>query len=288
MKPGRIPPFQKLAKKKILVNWKEYFDNDCKGEDMWGHYKTSNGDLYVVADGASVHDGSKTGGDVTRLIDNRLRQDSVNIVRSNDLKELLHSSNAESTKVNEGAYAAIAGILHRGNRIFSFSAGDVSIIAKKPNGKLIQVLPLDLNMQRDEAERKVKTEIGTMINDLEITGENYGRRVNQYVSHGLCNAVGIGESFYLNDKSFNAKDGAAILIASDGITDPFMQPQRDAGKILKANAIKLYEVINSSDNAEDAADSLKNMIWDTQVKEKKKIKQDDRTAIFFYMNTSTP
>ena len=66
-----------------------------------------------------------------------------------------------------------------------------------------------------------------------------------------------------------------------------MQPQRDAGKILKANALKLYEVINSSDNAEDAADSLKDMIWDTQVKEKKKIKQDDRTGLFFYMNTST-
>ena len=287
MKPGRIPPFQKLSKKKILVNWKEYFDNDCKGEDMWGHYKTSNGDLYVVADGASIHGGSKTGGDVARFIDDRLRQDSVNIVRSNDLKELIHSINDESTKVNEGAYAAIAGILHRGNRIFSFSAGDVSIIAKKPNGKLIQVLPLDLNMQRDEAERNVKTEIGTIINDIEITEENYEQRVNQYVSHGLCNAVGIGESFYLNDKNFNVKDGAAILIASDGVTDPFMQPQRDAGKILKANALKLYEVINSSDNAEDAADSLKNMIWDTQVKEKKKIKQDDRTGLFLYMNTSS-
>lgn len=55
----------------ILVNWKEYFDNTCKGEDMWGHYKTANGDLYVVADGASNHEGSKTGGDVVRFIDER-------------------------------------------------------------------------------------------------------------------------------------------------------------------------------------------------------------------------
>jgi len=45
--------------------------------------------------------------------------------------------------------------------------------------------------------------------------------------------------------------------------------------------------MNSNDNAEDAADSLKDMIWDTQVKEKKKIKQDDRTGLFLYMNTSS-
>jgi serine/threonine protein phosphatase PrpC len=277
-------PFQMLDKKKILVNWKEYFDNDCKGEDMWGHYKTSNGDLYVVADGASTHDGSKTGGDVARFIDDRLRQDSANIVRSNDLKELIYSINTESTKVNEGAYAAIAGILHRRNRIFSFSAGDVSIIAKKPNGKLIQVLPLDLNMPRDEAERCAKADIGTVIKGVEITNENYEQRVNQYINHGLCNAIGIGQSFFLHDKSFNAKDGAALLIASDGVTDPFMKSQRGAGKILKANASKLYEVINSSDNAEDAANAIKNLIWDTQVKEKKKIKTDDRTGLFLYMN----
>ena len=91
----------------------------------------------------------------------------------------------------------------------------------------------------------------------------------------------------MNDKNFNVKDGAAILIASDGVTDPFMQPQKDAGKILKEDALKLYEVMNSNDNAEDAADSLKDMIWDTQVKEKKKIKQDDRTGLFLYMNTSS-
>ncbi len=286
MKQVRMLPFQILVKKKISVNWKEYIDNDCKGEDMWGHYKTSNGDLYVVADGASSHDDSKTGGDVARFIDDRFKQDAENIVRSNDLKELIHSINTESTKVNEGAYAAIAGILHRRNRIFSFSAGDVSIIAKKPNGKLIQVLPLDLNMERDEAERCAKTEIGTIIKGVEITEVNYEQRVNQYIKHGLCNAIGIGQSFFLHDKSFNAKAGAAILIASDGVTDPFMKSQRGAGKILKANASKLYEVLNSSDNAEDAANSLRDLIWDTQVKEKKKIKSDDRTALFFYMDVS--
>ena len=286
MKQGHLLPFQILVKKKILVNWKEYFDNSCKGEDMWGHYKTSNGDLYVVADGASNHDGSKTGGDVVRLIDDKLRQDAINIVRSNDLKELIHSINTESTKVNEGAYAAIAGILHRGNRLFSFSAGDVSIIAKKPNGKLIQVLPLDLNMQRDEAEICAKTEIGTIINGVEITEENYEQRIDQYINHGLCNAIGFGQSFFLHDKSFNTKDGAAILIASDGVTDPFMKSQREAGKVLKANASKLYKIFDSRDDAEDAANLLKDIIWDTQVKEKIKIKSDDRTGLFFYMNTS--
>ena len=275
-----------LVMNKILVNWKEYFDNDCKGEDMWGHYKTSNGDLYVVADGASNHEGTKTGGDVVRLIDDRLRQDAANIVRSHHLTELIHSINTESTKVNEGAYAAIAGILHRENRMFSFSAGDVSILAKKPNGKLIQILPLDLNMQMDEAKRNAKTEIGTIINGKEITRENYIQRAIQYTNHGLCNAIGIGPSFFLNDQIFTTKDEAVILIASDGITDPFMKSQREAGTILQPDAIKLYEVMNSSDNAEDAANNLKNLIWDTQVKEKKKIKSDDRTGIFLYMNTT--
>lgn len=285
MKQSRTLPLQILVKDTILVNWKEYFNNDCKGEDMWGHYKTSNGDLYVVADGASNHDGSKTGGDVVRLIDERLRQEAEKIVSTNDLKKLIHSINTESTKVNEGAYAAIAGILHRRNKIFSFSAGDVSILAKKPNGKLIQILPLDLNMQRDEAERCAKTEIGTIVNGVEITEKNYEQRVNQYIHHGLCNAIGFGQSFFLHDKRFNAKAGAAILIASDGVTDPFMKSQKGAGKILKANASKLYEIINSSGNAEEAANALKDLIWDTQVKEKKKIKSDDRTGLFFYMDT---
>jgi serine/threonine protein phosphatase PrpC len=246
MKQIRIPPIQPLVKRNVLVNWKEYFDNDCKGEDMWGHYKTSNGDLYVVADGASSHDGSKTGGDVARFIDERLKQDTVNITRSHHLKELIHAINTESTRKNEGAYAAIAGILYRGNRIFSISAGDVSIIAKKPNGKLLQVLPLDLSMEREEAEICVKAD--------------------------------------LHYKNFHAKDGAAILIASDGITDPFMKSQKGAGNILKTNAPRLYEIMNSCNNEEDAAEALKNLIWDTQVKEKKKIKPDDRTGLFLYMN----
>ena len=272
--------------KKILVNWKEYFDNSSKGEDMWGHYKSSNGSLYVVADGASNHDGSKTGGDVVRLIDHRLKHDSANIRHKKDLRELLHSINTESTKINEGAYAAIAGILHRGNKIYGFAAGDVSIIAKKANGKLIQILPLDLNMQREEAERRVKKELGTTINDIEITESNFERRVSQYTKHGLYNAIGLGEHFFLHDINFNTKEGSAILIASDGVTDPFMKSQRDAGKILKSNAPKLYKLFNSNDNAKDAAIFLENMIWDTQVKESQKIKPDDRTGIFFYMNSS--
>ena len=50
--------------KEIIIDRKEYFDNACKGEDMWGHYKTPNGSIYVVVDGASHHDGMKTGVDV--------------------------------------------------------------------------------------------------------------------------------------------------------------------------------------------------------------------------------
>lgn len=271
-------------KNKVLVHWKEYFDNTCKGEDMWGHYKTSNGDLYVVADGASSHEGAKTGGDVARFIDKRLKEDAVNIVRSKHLKDLLHSINAESVKINGGAYAAIAGILHRGKTMFAFSAGDVAILAKKPGGKLLQVLPLDLHMGREEAEETATQEIGTIVNGTEITAENCSQRAIQYINHGLSNAVGIGESFFLNEKKFYTKDGAAILIASDGITDPFMEPQREAGKIPKENILKLYDLIESNVNAEEAAEALKDLFWDTQVKEKRKIKSDDRTGIFLYMH----
>jgi len=274
-----------LFKNKVSVHWKEYFDNTCKGEDLWCHYKTSNGDLYVVIDGASSHEGNKTGGDVARLIDKRLKEDAINIVRSKHLRELLHSINAESGKINEGAYAAVAGILHRGKGMFAFGAGDVSILAKKPNGKILQTLPLDLNMQRDEAEKTAMNEIGTIINGKEITSENYIKRVDQYLNHGLCNAVGIGESFFLNEKSFYVKDGAALLIASDGICDPFMDPQKEAGKIPKDDALKLHDLLNSTDNAEKAAENLKELFWDTQVKEKIKIKADDRTGIFIFMNT---
>ena len=272
-----------MLRRKIIINWKEYFDNDCKGEDMWGHYKTDNGDLYVVADGASSHDGTKTGGDVVRLIDHRLKQDSASIKHRSDLNEILHSINAESTKVNEGAYAAIAGIWHRKNKIYGFGAGDVSIIAKKANGKLIQVLPLDLSLQREEAESLAKTEIGSKVNDVEITEFNYKQRIEQYVKHGLCNAIGLGESFSINTINFDAKDGTVLLIASDGVTDVFMNTQRDAGSILESDAPKLYNIINSNNNAEDAANALKDMVWDTQVEEKKKIKADDRAGLFFYM-----
>lgn len=60
----------------------------------------------------------------------------------------------------------------------------------------------------------------------------------------------------------------------------------DECPLLAYSVEKLYEVLNSSDNAEDAANSLRDLIWDTQVKEKKKIKPDDRTALFFYMDVS--
>ena len=63
-----------------------------------------------------------------------------------------------------------------------------------------------------------------------------------------------------------------------------MEPQREVGEIPQANAPKLYELLNSNENAETAVESLKDLIWDTQVKEKKKIKSDDRTGIFIYMN----
>ncbi|MBL1140702.1 MAG: hypothetical protein HND53_01585 [Proteobacteria bacterium] len=268
----------------ILVHSKAFFDNDCKGEDMWGHYKTANGDLYVVADGASNHEGKKTGGDVVRFIDEKLKQEAKNIVRSKYLIELIHSINKETAEINEGAYAAIAGVLHRGDILFAFGAGDVSILGKKPNGKLIQILPLDLNIQKDEAEETAKTEIGTIINGKEITRENYIKRARQLMNHGLCNAVGIGESFFLNEARFSTKDGAVILIASDGITDPFIEPRREAGAVPKSEAEKLHDVINSNETAEGAVEALGDLIWDTQVKEKVKIKADDRTGIFLYMN----
>ena len=253
---------------------------------MWGHYKTSNGDLYVIADGASTHEGSKTGADVVRYIDERFRNEAAKIRRSHHLKELLHSINTESAKINEGAYAAIAGILHIGNNMLAFGAGDVSILAKKPSGSLIQVLPLDLLMEKDEAESTATSEIGTVVDGKEITSENAILRAQQYMNHGLSNAIGIGESFYLNEKRFYAKEDSAILIATDGITDPFIIPHKKAGKILQMDAEKLYTVLNSNDNAEDASEALKDLIWDTQVKEKKKIKSDDRTGIFIYMENT--
>jgi hypothetical protein len=271
--------------KKIIIDWKEYFDNGCKGEDMWGHYKTSNGDLYVVADGVSNHDGTKTGKDVVRLLDDRLKQDSGNIRNRSDCKEFIHSINTESTKENEGAYAAIAGILHKENKLYGFSAGDISIIARKANGKLIQVLPLDLNMHREEAEKHAKAEIGQTVNNIKITKENYQQRINQYMNHGLSNAIGLGEDFFLHEKNFNAREETAMVIASDGITDPFMNPQNEAGKIFESDAAKIYEIFRSSSNAEDSVIALENVLWDTQVTEKKKIKADDRTGLFLYINS---
>ena len=156
----------------MIIEWKEYFDNTCKGEDMWGHYKTPNGSIFVVVDGASNHDGSMTGADVARLVHDRLKQESANLHHSSDLKDLMYSINTESTRVNEGAYAAIAGVLHRGNNLYAFGAGDVSIIAKKANGKLLQVLPLDLNMSMEEAEQRAKAEIGQTVNNIKITEKN--------------------------------------------------------------------------------------------------------------------
>ncbi|MBF8269804.1 MAG: hypothetical protein HW386_1513 [Gammaproteobacteria bacterium] len=269
----------------ITINWKEYFDNGCKGEDMWGHYTTANGDLYVVADGASNHEYTKTGADVVRFVHDVLRESAADIKRTEELKKILYAINTISSKINKGAYAAIAGILVRGTTVFSFSAGDVAIIGKKANGQLIQVLPLDLNMGRAEAETLARAEIGSVVNDIEITKENVEQRINQYMHHGLSNAIGIGDTFFLHEKRFNVKDRSAVLIATDGITDPFMAPQKEAGKIPEPGAPKLYEIMNSSHNAQEAVDSLAAMIWDTQVKEKIRIKPDDRTGLFIYMDS---
>jgi serine/threonine protein phosphatase PrpC len=271
----------------ILVNWQAYFDNDCKGEDMWGHYKTANGDLYVVADGASNHEKTKTGADVVQFIDEKLMKEAKNISRRKHIVDLMHDINAESAKENEGAYAAVAGVLHREHSLFAFSAGDVAVIGKKPNGKLIQILPLDLNMDQEEAEKTALTEIGTIINGKEITKENYIKRSQQLMNHGLCNAVGIGESFYLNEETFNTKDGAVLLIASDGITDPFINLQKESGALPTEENEKVYDILNSNQSAQKAVEALKDLVWDTQVKDKIKIKSDDRTGIFLYMNAAS-
>ena len=273
------------TRSEITINWKEYFDNASKGEDMWGHYQTANGDLYVVTDGASNHEGTKTGADVVRFVHDVLRESAADIKRTEELKKILYAINTISSKMNKGAYAAIAGILVRGTTVFSFSAGDVAIIGKKTNGQLIQVLPLDLNMGRAEAAARAQAEIGTVVNGMEIMEQNVEQRIHQYMHHGLSNALGIGDTFLLHEKRFGAKDRSAILIATDGITDPFMAPQSEAGKIPETGAPKLYEIINSSNNAQEAAASLGEMIWDTQVKEKIRIKPDDRTGLFIYMNS---
>jgi len=268
----------------MIIDWKEYFDNDCKGEDMWGHYKTANGSIYVVADGASNHDGSKTGADVVQLIHERLRKESPQLAHSSELRDLVHSINEESSRCNEGAYAAIAGVLHRGENLYAFGAGDVSVIAKKANGKLLQVLPLDLNMQPEEAEERARAEIGQTVNNIHITEENYIQRIKQYMQHGLSNAVGLGEDFVLHYKYFDAKADTAMLIASDGITDPFMDTRNTAGNIPRNEAEKLYELFDESGDAEASVSALESMIWNTRVMEKKKIKPDDRAALFLFIN----
>ena len=273
-------------KNNIPINWQVFFDNDCKGEDLWGHYETATGNLYVVIDGASNSEGTKTGGDVAHFIDEKLKKDAINIVRSSHLKDLLHAISHESTKVNEGAFAAIAGVLHRNDMLFAFGAGDVSILAKKPSGKLIQVLPLDLKMDEEAAEQTARGEIGTVIDGKEITKENYIQRSKQYMNHGLSNAVGIGESFYLNERMFNIKDGGKLLIASDGICDPFIDSHKEAATIPQSEAEKIYALLEKSDNAEQAVEAMKELIWDTQVVDKIKIKADDRTGLFFYMGES--
>jgi len=269
----------------ITINWKEYFDNSCKGEDAWGHYKTAKGDLYVVVDGVSNHEGTRTGADVARFIDDILKEAAPNLENSRELRALIHAINTISTKINKGAYAAIAGILVSGVTVYSFSAGDVAIIAKKANGKLIQILPLDLNVSREEAAALARMKFGSLEKSAEVDEQNVEQRIRQYMHHGLSNAIGIGDTFVLHEKKFTARDKSAILIATDGITDPFIAPQTEAARIPKAGAPKLYKVINSNPNAEAAANALGEMIWDTQVKEGIKIKSDDRTALFIYMDS---
>ena len=65
-----------------------------------------------------------------------------------------------------------------------------------------------------------------------------------------------------------------------------MKPQTVYGKIPEEDAPKLYNVMNSNNNAEDAASALEDLFWTTQVTEKTKIKQDDRTGLFFFMDTA--
>lgn len=269
----------------ITINWKEYFDNDCKGEDLWGHYRTANGELFVVVDGASSHDHSRTGADVARFINDILKEAAAHIESSRELRELIYAINTISSKINKGAYAAIAGVLVNDNRIYSFSAGDVAIIGKKANGKLIQILPLDLNVSREEAVALANMKFGSLKKGIEINKQNVEQRIRQFMHHGLTNAIGIGDSFVLHEKKFTARDRSAILIATDGITDPFVAPLTEAARIPKADAPKLYQVINSSRKAEDAANALGELIWDTQVKEGIKIKSDDRTGLFIYMDS---
>ncbi|HLB30502.1 MAG TPA: PP2C family serine/threonine-protein phosphatase [Gammaproteobacteria bacterium] len=269
--------------KKIKIDCQVYFDNSCKQEDLWGHYETAKGDLYVVMDGVSNHDGTRTGRDVVQHVHQRLTGECSNIKHRKDLIELLHAINTETTQVNAGAYAAVAGTYIRGNKIYVFSAGDVSILAKKMNGKLIQVLPLDLRMPRAEAERLARAEIGATVNNILVTDENLEQRVQQYMQHGLCNALGMGDVFTLHDLNFSARDGTALLLATDGITDPFMASMIDAGGIKLADAPKLYQVFDEGETAEAAVKSLEEIIWNTQVVEKKRLKQDDRTAMFIFM-----
>ena len=267
----------------ITINWKEYCDNGCKGEDLWGHYQTAGGDLYLVMDGASSHDDEKTGADVVRFIDQMMKESAAQVSNFKELKKVIHAINTLSSKINHGAYAAIAGVLISDTDVSSFSAGDVAIIGKKANGKLIQILPLDLNMGRVEAEFFARNEVGKVVHGVKITEENVEKRIHQLMHHGLSNAIGIGDTFELHEKVFNARDRSALLIATDGITDPFLAPQKEAGKIPEDGAPKLFEVLNSCVNSELAAKSLEEMIWDTQVKEKIKIKPDDRTGLFIYM-----
>lgn len=252
---------------------------------MWGHYKTANGYIYLVADGASNHDGTRTGADVVQLIHERMRRHAHRLARSSELRELLHSINEESSRINEGAYAAIAGLLQRGENLYAFSAGDVSIIARKANGKMLQVLPLDLSTTAEEAEERAKSEIGQVVNNIKITEDNYQQRIKQYMHHGLSNAVGMGGEFRLNDIYFDAKVDTAILIATDGITDPFMEPQAASGDILERDAGKLYELFEARKGAEDTAAALESLIWDVQVMEKKRIKPDDRTGLFLFIKS---
>lgn len=269
--------------KKIKIDWQVYFDNTCKQEDLWGHYETAKGDLYIVMDGVSNHDGTRTGRDVVQHVHERLTGECSNIKHRKDLIELLHVINAETTRINAGAYAAVAGTYIRGNKIYVFGAGDVAILAKKMNGKLIQVLPLDLRMPRPEAERLARAEIGATVHNILVTDENLEQRIQQYMQHGLCNALGMGDVFTLHDFNFSARDGTALLLATDGITDPFMASMIDAGGIKLADAPRLYQVFDEGETAEAAVRSLEEIIWNTQVVEKKRLKQDDRTAMFIFM-----
>jgi len=110
------------------------------------------------------------------------------------------------------------------------------------------------------------------------------KELSMGMSGDFARAISFGATYVrIGTAIFGARDGTALLLATDGVTDPFMAPMIDAGSIKLSDAAKLYQVFYEGDTAEAAVKALENIIWNTQVVEKKRIKQDDRTAMFIFM-----